>query len=237
MAETFPYDLAALWEAQAHASWKGLMEHSAPFHAYLKEGSAACKASITEGKTVCPPPEKVFRAFSRPPESVRVLILGQDPYHTIYTDGTFAADGLAFSCPRMQPSLRNILKEVEHSTGRTRGPSGTALDDWAEAGVLLMNTTMTVPQSQAHAHKKAYGNGKWAKVVVEALAEARPSLIVLAWGRPAQGVAVAAKKYGVQVLKSPHPSPLSAHRGFFGCGHFALVNTFLEGCGESPIPW
>ena len=180
---------------------------------------------------ILPPPAQTFAALRRcSPDQTRVVILGQDPYHT-----TGKADGLAFSIPQgfggRLDSLGNIFKEIQSDTGAIR--TKTALDDWADQGVLLLNTALTVPAGQPKAHAKL----GWDKLVQQVLArlDARPRAFLL-WGGPAQTYA---KYIGPDhlVIQSAHPSPLSVHRGFFGSRPFSKVNQWLIEQGQEPINW
>jgi uracil-DNA glycosylase len=180
-----------------------------------------------------PAPEAIFRALAlTPPDAVRVVILGQDPY-----PAPGRATGLAFEYPPGQPpdtSLGNILAELRDDLG-IRRESG-ALDGWARQGVLLLNTVLTVPAGQPNGHR-ALGWQGLAREVLARAARARP-LAFLLWGRPAQraaaGIADPARDL---VIAAPHPSPLSAHRGFFGHRPFGRVNAWLEARGEAPVDW
>ena len=183
------------------------------------------------GPEILPPPESTFAALTRcQPDTTRVIILGQDPYHT-----PGKADGLAFSIPEgfggRLDSLGNIFKEIQSDTGNIRNK--TSLDDWADQGVLLLNTALTVPPGQPKAHAKL----GWSKLVVQVLERLnnRPRAALL-WGGPAQAFA---RHLGPQhlILQSAHPSPLSAHRGFFGSRPFSKVNRWLIERGEKPINW
>ncbi len=167
------------------------------------------------------------------PEKVRVCILGQDPYH-----GPGQAHGLAFSVPRgvaIPPSLRNVFKELVRDCGGTP-PAHGDLRNWADQGVLLLNTVLSVAEGQAGSH----GHLGWQAVttaILDAL-DHRPVAFLL-WGRHAQDhkARVASLRADHLILEAPHPSPLSAHRGFIGCGHFGEVNCWLKDRGEEPIEW
>ena len=183
------------------------------------------------GENILPPPALTFAALARTqPDATRVVILGQDPYHT-----PGKADGLAFSISTAfggrQDSLGNIFKEIQSDTGATR--SQTALHDWANQGVLLLNTALTVPPGKPKAHAK-FG---WSKLVAQVLQRLndRPRAFIL-WGGPAQAYA---HDIGPQHLtvQSAHPSPLSAYRGFFGSRPFSKVNQWLIDQGQEPINW
>ncbi|QYD69485.1 uracil-DNA glycosylase [Paraburkholderia edwinii] len=191
------------------------------------------------GKTVYP--ADVFRALRlTSPDDVKVVILGQDPYHG-EDRGTPQAHGLAFSVPpavRPPPSLRNIFKEIAASLGYA-SPAHGCLDAWAKQGVLLLNTVLTVERNQAASHAKR-GWEKCTDTLIHELAMRHEGLVFMLWGSHAQ-----AKRALLDgktdrahcVLEAPHPSPLSAHRGFLGCRHFALANEYLEAHGRKPIDW
>ncbi|MFN4113598.1 MAG: uracil-DNA glycosylase [Sphingomonadaceae bacterium] len=196
------------------------------------------QAEEAAGKQVLPPRGSRLAALARTPlESVRVVILGQDPYH-----GPGQAMGLSFSVPRgvaVPPSLSNIYKELASDLGLPRPEHGD-LGTWAGQGVLLLNATLTV-----EAHKAASHAGKGWETVTDACVRAvalreEPSVFVL-WGSHAQAKAARVPEIGASgrhlVLRSPHPSPLSAHRGFFGSKPFSKINAFLEAAGRGAIDW
>ena len=201
------------------------------FHEILNKAEAAYAAG-----TVYPPREDLFSAFSlTPPETVKAVILGQDPYHE-----PGQAHGLAFSVPsgvRLPPSLRNIYKELESDLGLP-APQDGDLRFWAEQGVLLLNTTLTVEQGRAGSHAEL-GWQDFTHAVVESLsALSRPVAFVL-WGAYAAKKAHAAQGsvHPRLVLTSPHPSPLSVYRGFYGSKPFSQVNSFLHLHNQPPIDW
>ena len=180
---------------------------------------------------VLPPPDRTFAALARTqPDATRVVILGQDPYHT-----AGKADGLAFSIPAdfggRLDSLGNIFREIETDIGQPRRK--TSLDDWADQGVLLLNTALTVPPCKPKAHARL-GWGRLVKQVMAHLND-RPRAFVL-WGGPAQAYATGLADHHL-ILTSPHPSPLSAYRGFFGSRPFSRVNRWLIEQGQEPIRW
>ncbi len=184
----------------------------------------------SEEEPIFPPFDMTFHALERTqPADTRVVILGQDPYHT-----PGKADGLAFSIPQGFPgrldSLGNIFKEIEDDIGAAR--TQTNLHDWADQGVLLLNTALTVPQGRAKAHSKL----GWAGLTRQVIAHLsdRPRAFIL-WGKPAQ--AFAPKGWDHLVLQSAHPSPLSVYRGFFGSRPFSTVNQWLIERGDTPIHW
>ena len=183
------------------------------------------------GNDTLPPPALTFAALRHcQPDDVRVVILGQDPYHTLGK-----ADGLAFSIPQgfggRLDSLGNIFKEIQSDTGKVR--SKTSLHDWAAQGVLLLNTALTVPPGKPKAHAKI----GWTRLVDQTLArlDAQPRAFIL-WGAPAQAFAKGLSPHHL-ALTAPHPSPLSAHRGFFGSRPFSKVNRWLIDRDQQPINW
>lgn len=195
--------------------------------AFLRDETAA-------GKVIYPPGPDIFNAFDHTPfDKVRVVILGQDPYH-----GPGQAHGLSFSVQpgvRVPPSLQNIFKEIEGSLGIPR-PAHGCLTSWADQGVLLLNAVLTVEAGQAGSHQKRGWEG-FTDAAIDALNRERDGLVFMLWGSHAQkkGQLIDASRH--LVLRSVHPSPLSAHRGFLGCGHFAQANAYLEAEGQAPITW
>lgn len=186
-------------------------------------------------QTVYPSGKHIFAAFDRTPfERVRVVILGQDPYH-----GPGQANGLCFSVNpgvALPPSLLNIFKEIQTDLGKPIPPNGD-LGRWADQGVLLLNSTLTVRANQAGSHQKQ-GWEEFTDAAIAALAQRREGLVFLLWGAFAQKKAEIIRDLTRHcVLQAPHPSPLSASRGFFGCGHFSRANAYLASKGASPIDW
>ena len=196
------------------------------------------RAEEEAGKVVYPPRGCRLRALELTPlDNVRVVILGQDPYH-----GPGQAHGLCFSVPdgvRPPPSLKNIFKEMESDLGLPR-PDHGSLESWARQGVLLLNNTLTVQQGQAGSHAGKGWDAITDACVAAVAARSEPSVFLL-WGSHAQGKAsrIAALRDSDRHLsiKSPHPSPLSAHRGFFGSRPFSQTNAFLEENGRGSIDW
>ena len=188
----------------------------------------------THGKEIYPPGPDIFNAFEHTPfDKVRVVILGQDPYH-----GPGQAHGLSFSVRpgvRVPPSLQNMFKEIEGSLGIPR-PDHGCLTPWADRGVLLLNAVLTVEAGQAASHQGKGWEG-FTDAAIDALNRQRDGLVFLLWGSHAQkkGQLIDEKRH--LILRSVHPSPLSAHRGFLGCGHFAKANAYLQSQGEAPIDW
>ncbi len=184
---------------------------------------------------VYPPSEDIFNAFHLTPLSeVKVLILGQDPYHNEHQ-----AHGLCFSVlpdqPEIPPSLQNIYKELQEDLG-CYIPNNGYLEKWAKQGVLMLNTVLTVRAHQANSHQ-GKGWEQFTDAIISAVnAQDRP-IVYLLWGRPAQSKISMLTNPKHLILKAPHPSPLSAYRGFFGCKHFSQTNDFLQKNGIAPIDW
>lgn len=185
-------------------------------------------------KQIFPPAKLIFNAFGHTPfDKVKVVILGQDPYHN---DGQ--AHGLSFSVPdsiQSPPSLVNIYKEINRDLGIPIPRSGN-LTRWADQGVLLLNATLTVQAHMAGSHQNR-GWETFTDAAIRQLATEREGLVFLLWGSYAQKKAAFIDSNKHLVLKSVHPSPLSAHRGFIGCNHFSLTNKYLESKGIAPIQW
>ncbi|MDR6093055.1 uracil-DNA glycosylase [Stenotrophomonas sp. SORGH_AS321] len=186
------------------------------------------------GVNVFPPGPQIFAAFDATPfDATKVVILGQDPYH-----GRGQAHGLSFSVQPgvpVPPSLLNIYKEIERDLGIPRPAHGCLLP-WARQGVLLLNAVLTVEEGNAGAHQKRGWEG-FTDHVVEALNREREGLVFLLWGSYAQQKGKVIDTQRHRVLKAPHPSPLSAHRGFLGCGHFSATNEYLQRRRQTPIDW
>ena len=215
-------------------AWQALLqeEFEKPYWRTLAERVDAAYAAAT----VYPPREELFAAFRMtPPEAVRVVILGQDPYHE-----PGQANGLAFSVKpgvKLPPSLRNILTELQADCGVTPTESGD-LTAWARQGVFLLNSSLSVEAGKAASHQ-AFGWQTFTDAVVAALAKLPQPVAFILWGAHAQKKAAIAQasRYPRLVLQSPHPSPLSAYRGFFGSRPFSAVNEFLVQHGEAPVRW
>ena len=187
-----------------------------------------------QSKTIFPPQKDIFKAFNLCPfNKVKVVILGQDPYH-----GPNQANGLCFSVNdnvAFPPSLQNIFKEIHTDLGIQIPKSGD-LTPWAKQGVLLLNATLTVRAHQAGSHQ-AKGWEQFTDAAIKHLSDERTGIVFILWGSYAQkkGAVIDTKKH--LVLKAPHPSPLSSHRGFFGCKHFSLTNQYLIKHNQKPIDW
>ena len=210
-------------------SWQQRLqgEFDAPYFEALTQ---FVKAEYAAG-TCYPPAGQIFRAFDCCPFSqVKVVILGQDPYHE-----PGQAEGLCFSVPDGQPyppSLLNIYKEIAADLGRPAHP----LSSWPQQGVLLLNSTLTVRAHQAASHA-GHGWEQFTDAAVRCLAEEREGLVFILWGSYAQKKGAFIDRSRHLVLQSAHPSPLSAYRGFFGNHHFTLANDYLQAHGQAPILW
>lgn len=200
---------------------------------YYRELYQFVKEEYTKTR-VYPPADEIFNAFHFTPLSeVKVLILGQDPYHEYHQ-----AHGLCFSVmpdQEIPPSLQNIYKELQSDLG-CYIPNNGYLKKWADQGVLLLNTVLTVRAHQANSHK-GHGWEEFTDAVIHAVNEQDRPIVYMLWGRPAQQKIPMLTNPKHLILKAPHPSPLSAYRGFFGCRHFSQANEFLQENGISPIDW
>ena len=214
-------------------SWKArvgdylLREDMQALAAFLRQRKA-------EGATIYPPASQIFAAFDATPfDKVEVVVLGQDPYH-----GPGQAHGLCFSVRPgvpVPPSLQNIYKELQRDVG-FQPPSHGYLQRWAERGVLLLNAVLTVEAGRAGSHQGKGWEG-FTDHVVDVLNREREHLVFLLWGSYAQAKGRVIDTSRHCVLRAPHPSPLSAHRGFLGCGHFSKTNAYLQRHGQKPIDW
>ncbi len=200
----------------------------------MKALSEFLRTELRAGKAIYPPAKRIFAALDTTPfEQVKVVILGQDPYH-----GPGQAHGLCFSVlPGVQPppSLVNIFVEIERDLGVARPDHGCLLP-WARQGVLLLNSTLTVERGRAGSHQGKGWEG-FTDSVVDHLNREREGLVFLLWGSYAQAKGKLVDRQRHLVMKAPHPSPLSAHRGFIGCGHFGETNRYLRENGQQPIDW
>lgn len=219
-------------KVKIESSWKNALgtEFDSP---YFQELADFVKSEYQQ-TTIYPPPTQIFRAFDLcPVDQVKVVILGQDPYH-----GPNQAHGLCFSVQDTippPPSLVNIYKELNTDVGKPIPQSGN-LTSWAKQGVLLLNATLTVRARQAGSHQRV-GWEKFTDATIKYLSENREDLVFLLWGKYAQdkGQVINPKKH--LILEAAHPSPLSAHNGFFGCRHFSKANIYLMLNGHNPIKW
>ena len=220
-------------DVKIEQSWKDVL--SGEFEKeYFRKLTDFVRAEYKSGKTIYPKPQNIFNAFNLCPLSdVKVVIIGQDPYHE-----PGQAHGLCFSVENgidLPPSLVNIYKEIESDIGHKSKTNGD-LSDWARQGVLLLNSTLTV---QAHLAASHSGKGweTFTDAVIRAVSENRKNVVYLLWGSFAQKKADCVNAEQNLILKSAHPSPLSAYRGFFGNHHFSKTNEYLIAHGKTPIDW
>lgn len=226
-------DMTASDRIKLEAGWKAVLndEFEKP---YMKQLSEFLRAEIAAGKEIYPPGPMIFNAFnSTPLAQVKVVIIGQDPYH-----GPGQAHGMCFSVQEgiaTPPSLLNIYKELKRDLNIDIAEHGY-LQSWAEQGVLLLNTSLTVERANAGSHAKK-GWQFFTDKVIEAVSQHQPHLVFMLWGAHAQSKASLIDPTKHLVLRSPHPSPLSAYRGFIGNGHFSRANKFLQQHALQPINW
>lgn len=215
------------------SSWYEVLkaQFEAPYFGQLKEFLVGERAQYT----CYPPGTKIFAAFDRTPfDKVKVVILGQDPYHE-----PGQAMGLCFSVPDgivVPPSLVNIIKEINADLGVNIPCTSGDLSGWADQGVLLLNATLTVRAHQAGSHQR-HGWELFTDAAIRELSSRRSGLVFLLWGSYAISKKAFIDRGKHLVLTAPHPSPLSAYRGFFGCRHFSQANAYLEAQGLDPIDW
>jgi uracil-DNA glycosylase len=214
-------------------SWKNALakEFEKP---YFKTITEHIKTEKEQGKTIYPPGPLIFNAFNTTPlDKVKVVLLGQDPYH-----GPRQAMGLSFSVPRgvpPPPSLVNIFKELQDDIGMPL-PNHGDLTHWAEQGVMLLNAALTVRAGDANSHAKI-GWHQFTDAVIHTISETQPAVVFLLWGKFAQQKTELINLSKHHILKAAHPSPLAAHSGFFGCRHFSKTNQWLIKKGLDPIDW
>lgn len=220
-------------DVKIEQSWKDVL--SGEFEKeYFRKLTDFVRGEYKSGKIIYPKPQNIFNAFNLCPLSdVKVVIIGQDPYHE-----PGQAHGLCFSVENgidLPPSLVNIYKEIESDIGHKSKTNGD-LSDWARQGVLLLNSTLTV---QAHLAASHSGKGweTFTDAVIRAVSENRKNVVYLLWGSFAQKKAEFVNSEQNLILKSAHPSPLSAYRGFFGNHHFSKTNEYLIANGKTPIDW
>ena len=222
---------------QLHPSWQAVIgdELQKPYMSVLRD---FLKQEKKAGKVIYPPSPLIFNAFNHTPfENVRVVIIGQDPYHGDFNDQP-QAHGLSFSVPHgvpLPPSLQNIYKEILADLNINMGKKGD-LTPWANQGVLLLNATLTVEQAKAGSHQNK-GWEQFTDAAIAALNAHREGLVFVLWGSYAQKKGAFIDETKHLVLKSVHPSPLSAHRGFFGNRQFSQINQYLIAHHQTPIDW
>lgn len=219
-------------EVSIEPSWKKVLKEEFEQN-YFKNLAEKVRQSYLEGQ-VFPPPKLVFNAFNLCPfDAVKVVIIGQDPYH-----GVGQAHGLCFSVQdgvATPPSLKNIYKEIKNDLGKDIPQSGN-LERWAKQGVLLLNATLTVQAGNAGSHQ-GWGWEEFTDAAIKKVSEEKEGVVFLLWGRFAQNKSALIDESKHLILKAPHPSPLSAHNGWFGSGHFSKTNAYLESLGKEPIDW
>jgi len=220
-------------DIQIEESWKKILKEEFEKD-YFKQIVTSLKAEKSAGKIIFPPGPLIFNAFNKTPFSkVKVVLLGQDPYH-----GKGQAMGLSFSVPDgipKPPSLVNIFKELESDLG-IKPPISGNLEKWAKQGVLLLNASLTVRQNEAASHSKI-GWLQFTDSVISKISELKDDIVFLLWGRFAQDKQTLIDETKHHVLKAAHPSPFSADKGFFGCRHFSKTNELLTINNKEPIDW
>ena len=220
-------------EVKIEAGWKSFLKEEFK-QPYFLQVVTHLKTERSAGKIIYPPGSMIFTAFDKtPPDRLKVVILGQDPYHN-----PGQAHGLSFSVPNgvtPPPSLLNIYKEIAADIGLQLPRKGN-LEKWAEQGVLLLNAALTVRANEPGSHAKI-GWMDFTDAVIRAISERKEHLVFLLWGRFAQEKQVLIDETKHLVLKAAHPSPFSADKGFFGCRHFSKTNEYLVKNGIDPIDW
>lgn len=221
-------------EVNIHPSWHEVLK-SEFSKTYFSQIVTFLKAEKASGKTIYPPGSLIFNAFELTPfDKVKVVILGQDPYH-----GKGQAHGLAFSVQhpcKPPPSLVNIFKEIESDIGIKMNKDNGDLTAWAKQGVLLLNAVLTVRAGEPFSHSK-FGWTEFTNAVIQKISDEKEDIVFLLWGKSAQEKQVLIDETKHKVLKAAHPSPFSADKGFFGCKHFSQTNEFLVLNRKQPIDW
>lgn len=220
-------------EVKIDPSWKAVLQPAferASFHNLVMH----LKTERATGQVIYPPGSLLFNAFNKTPFGrVKVVILGQDPYH-----GAGQAMGLSFSVPKgiqPPPSLINIFKELKADIG-LKTPGHGDLTHWSGQGVLLLNASLTVRANEPNSHSKI-GWHEFTDSVIKTLSDKREGLVFMLWGRFAQDKSLLIDETKHLILKAAHPSPFSADKGFFGCGHFSRANQYLTKNGREPVDW
>ncbi len=220
-------------DVKIESSWKQLLksEFSKP---YFQQIPVHLKTEKSQGKSIFPPGPLIFNAFNTTPvDKIKVVILGQDPYH-----GPGQAHGLSFSVPNgvpQPPSLINILKELNDDIGINMPTHGN-LTRWAEQGVFLLNASLTVRSGEPMSHAKI-GWAEFTNAVIKKISDTKAHVVFMLWGKFAQEKRILIDESKHLILRSVHPSPLSAHGGFFGCKHFSKANAWLISKGIDPVDW
>jgi len=220
-------------DVKIESSWKQLLksEFSKP---YFQQIPVHLKTEKSQGKAIFPPGPLIFNAFNTTPvDKIKVVILGQDPYH-----GPGQAHGLSFSVPNgvpQPPSLINILKELNDDIGINMPTHGN-LTRWAKQGVFLLNASLTVRSGEPMSHAKI-GWAEFTNAVIKKISDTKAHVVFMLWGKFAQEKRTLIDESKHLILRSVHPSPLSAHGGFFGCKHFSKANAWLISKGIDPVDW
>ncbi len=221
-------------DVKIEASWKNALKDEFT-KAYFQQVVIFLKTEKAAGKIVYPPGPLIFNAFNQTPFSkLKVVILGQDPYH-----GPGQAHGLSFSVPngiKPPPSLVNVYKEIQKDTGIAMPEQYGNLTRWAEQGILLLNAALTVRANEPFSHAR-FGWADFTDAVIKTISDKKEGVIFLLWGKFAQEKQVLIDETRHYILKAAHPSPFSADKGFFGCKHFSKTNELLVKMGKEPIDW
>jgi uracil-DNA glycosylase len=220
-------------DVQIESSWKEVL-HTEFSKSYFEEVAAFLKTEKAQGKIIYPPGSLIFNAFEKTPfTKLKVVLLGQDPYH-----GKGQAMGLSFSVPkgiRPPPSLINIFKELHDDVGVTVSPTGD-LTPWAEQGVMLLNAALTVRAGEPNSHSKI-GWHQFTDAVIKKISDEKQGIVFLLWGSFAHQKQELIDQTKHHVLKAAHPSPYSADKGFFGCRHFSKTNEYLVQQRQEAVDW
>lgn len=223
-----------MMKVQIHPSWKNVLKDEFD-KTYFQQIVTFLKTEKSLGKIIYPPGPLIFNAFNQTPfDKVKVVILGQDPYH-----GAGQAHGLSFSVPngiKPPPSLVNIFKETRTDIGIEMPASYGNLTSWANQGVLLLNAALTVRAGEPFSHAK-YGWADFTDAVIKKISDEKQHIVFLLWGKFAQEKQALIDETKHYVLKAAHPSPFSADKGFFGCKHFSKTNQLLMQNGYEPVDW
>ena len=221
-------------DVQIHPSWKNVLKEEFT-KLYFQQIVTFLKTEKSLGKMIYPPGPLIFNAFNQTPfDKVKVVLLGQDPYH-----GAGQAHGLSFSVPngvKPPPSLVNIFKEIHNDIGIEMPVAYGNLTSWANQGILLLNAALTVRAGEPFSHAK-YGWAEFTDAVIKKVSDEKKQIVFLLWGKFAQEKQSLIDETKHHVLKAAHPSPFSADKGFFGCKHFSKTNELLMQSGDNPIDW
>lgn len=220
-------------DVKIEATWKEMLKNEFS-KTYFEQAALHVKTEKSQGKTIYPPGSLIFNAFNTTPfDKVKVVILGQDPYH-----GPGQAHGLCFSVQngvQPPPSLINIFKELQDDIG-IDPPAHGNLTHWAQQGVFLLNASLTVRAGEPMSHSKI-GWAQFTDTVIKTISDKKEHVVFLLWGKFAQEKKILIDETKHLILKATHPSPLSAHNGFLGCKHFSRTNEYLVKNGIDPIDW